>query len=75
MSNLASIVVPKEEVLARDQCEDYGLGKPIWGTQPLTLDQGSVVGHIEEAVMVEESDEIWEEEKEPTVRTMILAEI
>ena len=30
----------------------------------LILDQGSVVGHIEEADMVEESDEIWEEEKE-----------
>ena len=85
VSNLAGIVVPKEEVLARDQCDfieglwfgqtEFKIPVTNWGTQPLILDQGSVVGHIEEADMVKENDEIWEEEKEPTVRTLTLAEI
>ena len=84
MSNLTGIVVPREEVLARDQCDfieglwfgqtEFKIPVTNWGTQPLVLDQGSVVGHIEEADMVGESDEIWEEGKEPTVRTLTLAE-
>ena len=35
-----------------------------WGSQPLVLEQGSVVGHIEEAVIVDENDDVWEEDGE-----------
>ena len=63
VSNLAGIMVPKKEVLARDQCNfieglwfgqtEFKIPVTNWGIQPLILDQGSVVGHIEEAVLVE----------------------
>ena len=84
VSNLAGIVVPKEEVLAQNQCDfaeglwcgqsEFEIPVTNWGTQPLTLDQGSVVGHIEEAVIIGENDELWKEEWEPTVRAMALSE-
>ena len=85
VSNLAGIVVPKGEVLAQNQCDfaeglwcgqsEFEIPVTNWGTQPLTLDQGSVVGHIEEAVIIGEKDDLWKEEWEPTVRAMALSEI
>ena len=57
VNNLTGIVVPKEEVLALNQCDfaeglwcgqsEFEIPVTNWGTQPLILDQGSVVGHVE----------------------------
>lgn len=72
------IVVPKEDELASRECdfaEGLWVGQqnfqvPVtnWGSQPLVLEQGSVIGHIEEAAVIDKNDVIWEESSNPTVR-------
>jgi len=72
------IVVPKKEELASKECdfaEGLWLGQqkfqvPVtnWGNQPLVLEQGSVIGYIEEVDLIDKDDTIWKDTGKPTVR-------
>ena len=35
-------------------------------TLPLVLEQGSVIGHIEEVAIVDKEDDVWKEGEEPS---------
>ena len=72
LDNLQSstgIVVPKEDSLASMNCDfaegfwvgqtDFKVPVTNWGSLPLTLQQGDIITHVEEATIVTKDDDVW----------------
>ena len=70
LQNSTGIVVPMEDSLASMNCdlvEGFWMGQtefkiPVtnWGSVPLMLQQGDLIAHVEEAIIVTKDDDVWQ---------------
>ena len=74
-----------KKVLAAHQCDildgfctgDSECYVPMtnWGTRPVQLEKGSVVGNIEEVDLIASHDSLWDEDPFPTIATISPTEV